>query len=251
MQYFFDTENTIPKGLGFSNFDSSHLMWLAISVLSVLFFSLQYRSLSLVGRAKWRKTVALLIVFDEVFKQACMLIGGTFLPKYLPLHLCNANIFLIAIRAWKPNQTIGNFLYVLGIPGAIAALLFPAWNKLPFLNFMYLHSYTVHILLILYPVALLAAGEIRPDVRQIPKCLALLAGMASIAQVFNLIFDTNFFYLMRSGGKNNPFYWVEVHMGSHLYGVVLFVAGMFALMYIPIELRKKYYDKHQLKHSHG
>lgn len=239
MEFFFDTEKTIEKGHGFSNFDTEHLTWLAVTAAVVLIFTLHYRKLSPESRGKWRKIVAVLLILDEVFKQVCLLIGGNFAPSFLPMHLCNANIFLIAIHAWKPNQTIGNFLYVICIPAAIAAVLFPAWNRLPWLNFMYLHSYTVHMLLILYPVALTAGGDIRPRARAIPKCLLLLVGMAAVAQCFNLLWDTNFFYLMRSGGKNNPLYWFEENWGSHFYGLIVIIAAVLIVMYLPVELYRK------------
>lgn len=239
MEFFFETEKTIEKGHGFKNFDTEHLLWLAATVVIILIFTLHYRKLKPESRGKWRKTVAVLLVLDEVFKQACLLIGGNFHPSFLPLHLCNANIFLIAIHAWRPHKTIGNFLYVICIPAAIAAMAFPAWDKLPWLNFMYLHSFTVHILLLLYPIALTAGGDIRPEAKQIPKVLVLLAVLAVVEQCFNLLWDTNFFYLMRSGGKNNPLYWFEKNWGDHFYGLPILVAGAMIVMYAPVELGRK------------
>lgn len=239
MEYFFDTEMTIPKGLGFSNFDASHLAWLAVTAIVVFICTLHYRKLSPESREKWRKIVAVLLIADEVFKQACLLIGGNFLPKFLPLHLCNVNIILIGIHAWKPNKLIGNFLYCICIPAAIAAVLFPAWNGLPFVNFMYLHSYTVHILLLLYPIALTAGGDIQPRAKMIPKCMLLLGGMAAVVQCFNLLWNTNFFYLMRSGGKNNPLYWFEQNWGSHFYGLIVLIAAVLVVMYLSAELIRK------------
>lgn len=245
MELFFETEKTIEKGHGFANFSPEHLAWFAVTAVTIVFFAFQYRRLSENGRSNWRKIVAILCVLDEVFKQACLLIGGNFHPSFLPLHLCNANIFLIVIHAWKPNKIIGNFLYAICIPAAVAALLFPAWNRLPFWNFMYLHSYTVHILLLLYPIALTAAGDIRPQAKLIPKCMLLLVGMAGVAQCFNWIWDTNFFYLMRSGGKNNPLYWFEQNWGSHFYGLIVLIAAVLVVMFLLAELIRNFRSKSQ------
>lgn len=44
----------------------------------------------------------------------------------------------------------------------LAALLFPNWATLPFPNLMHLHSFTVHALLVAYPVMLLLAGSCAP-----------------------------------------------------------------------------------------
>lgn len=103
-----------------------------------------------------------------------MLTHGAFLPKYLPLHLCSIHIILIAVHAVRPSKGLENFLYAIWIPGALAALLFPAWTPLPPANFMRIHSAAVHILPAAYPIMLTAGGDIRPAVRELPRTLLLL-----------------------------------------------------------------------------
>lgn len=205
MEYFWFTSDNIPKGLGFSHFDSFHLAWLAAFVLTTVVCCFVYHHMKPNQRGNWRKTVALLLIGDELFKLIPMIVMGTFRVDYLPFQLCSINIFVIAYHAWKPNRMLDNFLYVVCVPGAMAALLFPTWTKLPGLNYMCIHSFTVHILLALYPIVLTACGEIRPEVKYLPKVLALLACFASLALVLNLCWDTNFMFLM-SASKGNPLY---------------------------------------------
>lgn len=59
---------------------------------------------------------------------------------------------------------------------ACAALLFPTWTPLPPLNFMVIHSFTVHFLLALYPLALTLCGDMDPQPRAFPRCFALARG---------------------------------------------------------------------------
>ena len=116
MSYFFDTLETIPEGVGFPAYSPLHLTWLMAFVLFCLVGSLLYRRCGEIGRQRWRKTMAGLMVADEIFKHTMLLIGGRWIPEYLPLHLCSINIFLIALHAWKPSQGLGNYLYTVSIP---------------------------------------------------------------------------------------------------------------------------------------
>lgn len=237
MEYFWCTSDTIPKGLGFSHFDGSHLAWLAACAAAILGCCLLYRKLDQKGRGIWRKTIALLLIADELFKLIPMLIMGTFRLTYLPFQLCSINIFVIAYHAWKPGKLTDNFLYTVCIPGALAALLFPSWTKLPMLNYMCIHSYTAHILLVMYPVVLTVNGEIKPRLRELPKSLLLLAGFALLAWVLNLWWDTNFMFLMEAG-KGNPLYWFGQNWGSHILGFPVLISAVILVMYGPMELHR-------------
>lgn len=238
MRYFLDTVETIPEGVGFSHFGGLHLCWLALSVALVAANCLWYHRLSEEGRGRWKKTVSWLIIADELFKMVMLTIGGRYLPDYLPLHLCSINIFVIAVHARRPSRLLSAFVYTICIPGAIAALLFPNWAELPLANFMHIHSFTVHILLAMYPLVLALNGELKPQARDIPKCLALLAAMAVVALVFNLIFDTNFMFLM-SADEGNPLYWFGQNWGDHRLGFPVLIAAVLVVMYVPMELFRK------------
>ena len=239
MEYFLETSDTISEGLGFSLFGTVHLNWLVIAAVLITANCLLYRKLKPEGRVRWNKTVALLIIGNELFKHTMLIIGGNFLPDYLPLHLCSINIFLIAIHAWRPTIMLSNFLYTVCIPGAIAALLFPSWTKLPVANFMHLHSTTIHIMLVMYPMVLSVNGVLKPSARGIPKCLGLLLVMAGVALVANLAFDTNFMFLMEAE-PGNPLYVFEQFFGNHLIGFPILITAVLLVMYVPMELYRKH-----------
>ncbi len=231
MQYFLDTSETIPEGLGFSHYDTTHIVWLAVFVVFTVLACLLYRRLS-DERAKriFRRVFAGVVLFDEAWKWFWLILGGNWTVDYLPLHLCSINIILIAVHAWKPSKLLDNFLYMVCIPGALAALLFPTWTKLPFANFMYWHSFTVHILLAAYPIILLAGKSIRPQPRYILPCLGLLGAMAVPIYFFNLAFDTNYMFLMYAS-KGNPLKAFEDIFGSHLVGFPIIIAVVILVMY--------------------
>lgn len=237
-RYFLDTTGTIEDGVGFSHFDTLHISWLGIFIAAVILNCLLYKRLTAQGRAYWRKSMAILLILNELFKMAILFAGNNYDWDYLPLHLCSINIFVIAFHAWKPSKLLDNFLYTVCIPGALAALIFPSWTKLPLLNAMHLHSSTVHICLAMYPIVLFVCGDIRPDIKVLPKSLGALLLMAIPIYGINMLLDTNFMFLMYAD-KGNPLYYFEQLWGNHLLGFPVIIAGVMIVMYVPLELYRK------------
>lgn len=99
MTYFWETVDTIAPGLGWRHFGSFHLAVLSVFLLLGAVLCRGYCGMDTDKRRRWRRTVALLLVADELFKDFGLLYGGNFSLDYLPLHLCSINIFLIALHA--------------------------------------------------------------------------------------------------------------------------------------------------------
>lgn len=236
MNFLLETEETIAPGLGFSPFGPCHLLWLAAFVVFTVLCTIVYRRLDVAGRRKMRLVLAAAVVADELLKMAVLLIGGNYMARYLPLHLCSVNIFLIVWHALRPNRTLDNFLYTVCMPGAIFPLLTPTWHALPPTSLMHIHSFTVHILLASYPIILLVGRDIRPDPRYLPKCLGLLGGLALVAYGANLLFDTNFMFLMEAPA-GTPLMWFEEVCGNHLAGFPVIIAVLLLVMYSPALIR--------------
>ena len=242
MPYFLDIVETIPQGVGFPAFGALHLTWLAVFLIAAVLCCIFYRRMDAAKRTRFRRVMAVLLVLDELYMHAGLLLGGWHPVTYLPLHLCSINIFLIAIHAWKSSKLLDNFLYLICIPAAMAALLFPSWTALPLGNFMHWHSFTVHILLVLYPLVLTVGGDIRPQRRMILPALLLLAGMAVPILLFNIAFDTNYMFLMYAD-PGNPLYFFQQAWGSHLYGYPILIGAVLAVMYLPMHLMEKHRSK--------
>lgn len=238
MEHFWKTVEVIPEGIGFAHYGTLHLCWLAAFAVLLVLNCILYRRLDGKGRKLWRIVVATLLVLDEVYKQIPLFVNGLFTLGYLPLHLCSINIFVIAFHAIKPTKTVGNYLYTVCIPGAMAALLFPTWNALPGANYMLIHSFTVHILLALYPIVLTVAGEIKPELKELPKALLLLTGLAALALICNLLMNANFMFLMYAE-PGNPLYLFKEMWGSHLLGFPVIIAGVLLVMHTPWVVAKR------------
>lgn len=238
MKYFWETTGSIKKGLGFSHWSPTHLLWLLACVLICLVACLLYRRCSRSGRRIWRFLVAAPIVFNELLKTVILLVVGRYTKNYLPLHLCTVNIFLIALHALKPFRMLDNFLYAFCIPAAAMALAFPSWTKLPFANFMHWHSFTLHILLLLYPLMLTVGGEIKPHPRELPKALGLLLLLTIPAYAVNRLLGTNYMFLMKAP-KGNPLYWFGQSWGNPLLGIPVILLPLLTALYLPWVLARR------------
>ena len=241
MKYLLDTTQTIPVGVGFDLYGLTHLLWLGFFLVFTIGSCAIYKNLRSTQREKMRLIFAAALIADELFKYAILTVGDRWLADYLPLHLCSVNIFLIAFHAVRPNKLLDNFLYTVCIPGALAALLFPSWATLPFPNLMHIHSFTVHTLLVAYPVMLTWAGEIRPSARYVPKCLVLLAALCIPGIIVNFLFGSNFMFLMYAE-PGNPLYFFEQLWGNHLLGLPILLAAVIALMHGPRLLLKGFFE---------
>ena len=239
MKYFFESSGSIEEGHGFSHFSPLHIGWLIAFVVIVVAVSLLYRRCGEQGRRRFRFTISALILLDEILKIVVLVAFGNYTKNYLPLHLCSINIFVIAIHVFKPFKTLDNFLYCICVPAGILALLFPTWTKLPFANFMHWHSFTVHILLALYPLMLVIAGEIKPRVKYLWRSLLLLLCMATFVYIFNLIADTNYMFLMEAE-EGNPLYLFEQMWGNHLLGIPVILVPLMAVLYLPWEICRRH-----------
>jgi len=107
---------------------------------------------------------------------------------------------------------------------------------------MYWHSFTVHVLLFAYPVVLTAGGDIRPNARELPKCLLFLLALAVPIYGVNLLFGTNFMFLMRAD-DGNPLQIFETLLGNHLWGFPIIGAAVLSVMYVPVHLWRRRKNK--------
>ena len=238
MQYFLDTTGTIPPNVGFTHFDALHICWLIFAVVFIAVVSFIYKKQDTKQRSKTRKILAAALVLDELWKMFWLTVGHRYELEYLPLHLCSINIFIIAYHCFRPNKTLDNFLYIVCIPGALAALLFPSWTVLPPANFMHLHSFTIHTLLVAYPAVLLINRDIKPEFKELPKCLGLLSIFGFIALTVNILFDENFMFLMYAE-PDNPLYFFEQTLGYHWLGLPIIIFCIIVVFYgIPALYRK-------------
>lgn len=230
---FLDTVETIKEGVGFSLFDKTHLTWILAFIISAIAIPIIYRKASVKVRNVMRITVASLILLDEVWKWVFLFVGNRYEHSYLPLHLCSINVFLVALHLFKRPKVIDNFLYAICIPAGVIALLTPSWTALPPANFMHIHSFSIHILLAIYPLMLTVGGDIEPKPKMAPKCLLLLLCMGIAVLAVNFLCDTNFMFLMRTDDISFLVLFENI-FGAHQWAFPILLPVVMMIMYLPI-----------------
>ena len=235
---FFVSSEKMPEGYGFHTFDMTHLIWLLAGLAVWVVACIFYRKLSDNKRKTALKVLGIYIFLQEMAKNLVLILLGDFGWNYLPFHLCGINILLIAFDVFKQTKTVRSFLYYFAIPGAMLALLFPNWTNMPVWNFFHIHSFTIHILLVLYPLLLVTTNQVSTDLRSALKGVALLIAMAIPVYFLNLLWDTNFMFLMEPD-SGNPLEFFEKLLGSHLWGFPILLPVVVLVMYIPLALMKK------------
>ncbi len=237
IMFFVNSEN-IPEGVGFSAYSLTHILWLLAGFVVWIGVCLLYKKLPQQKQTGLLKGLGIYIFTQEMLKNLVLILQGEFSWGYLPFHLCGINILLIFFDVFKQTKLVRNFLYYFAIPGAALALLFPNWTEMPVWNFFHIHSFTIHILLVLYPLLLVTTGQVSTRLSDAFKSIGLLVACAIPVYGLNLLWDTNFMFLMKPD-SGNPLELFEKLLGSHLWGFPILLPVVVLIMYIPILVLKK------------
>lgn len=216
---------------GFPLFGPAHIAWLSAAVLSVVCFAVIYRKLGKKGRQRMLIALSLFILVYEGATLLTYALTDQWTNGVLPLHLCSINIFVCTFYAFFPNKLTADFLYGVCLPGALFALVVPSWDALPAWNFFNIHSQLLHIVLVMFPILLLAGG-LKPDVKNLWKLFLIVLSMCIPLYFLNDKLGTNFFFI--SGDADNA---LLVAMGrlfpDYRIGLVLIVAVVWMVMFLP------------------
>lgn len=229
---FFVTNDNLPEGVGFHAYGLTHLLWLSAGLVFWVAACIFYRKLAESKRKTALKLLGGYIFLQEMVKNLVLILLGEFSWGHLPFHLCGINILLIAFDTIRQTKTVRSFLYYFAIPGAMLALLFPNWTETPVWNFFHIHSFTIHILLVLYPLLLVSIDQVATDLKSALRGVALLVAMAIPVYGLNLLWDTNFMFLMKPD-SGNPLELFEKLLGSHLWGFPILLPVVILVMYLP------------------
>ena len=206
--------------MAFKLFGPVHLFWLLLTAVLTFLIFRYFPGLNKNTRKKLYITVTVLLIIDELFKDFGSLLTGQFIFECLPFHLCSVNIFVCILNTIKEDDRYKAILSCVCIPAAFCALFMPNWTALPLLNFMHLHSETVHILLFIYPMMILSEGY-RPGLNDMKTIFIYIVSLASLDKVLNHFLGTNFLFLTHN--ENNPALIILENVFGRFYnlGIVL------------------------------
>ena len=222
MGNFFLYETQLPAGNGFQLFGPVHWMWLLSIAVFTGVSSHWYKK----QNKRRKKTINHImgIVFPgiAIYRDIVLILTGYYDVGYLPLHLCGMALWIGMFYCITGNRFLGVIYVLLCVPGAIGALLFPDWNAYPFWNYMHIHDFVSHGLIVTFGFWLLTSRQIVPKWKDfwMPTVFGI-AGMI-ILQKVNRTLHTNFWFLNRPSA-GSPLVWIFELTGEKWYLVGYFL----------------------------
>ncbi len=232
MEDFFKTIDQQGGRIPFEIFGNVHLTWLlAIFICNLILIQI-YIKLSTHQRNLFRKYFGTLIFFLEYSRRLFLIFMGAFTFEDVPLHLCSIGIVLCFIHAFKPTQLLDDALFMLVIPGAVAALLFPDWNTPIHFNYFYIHSWVIHGLMVAYVSVLLTSGELIPNRKNLLYIFGGLGLFAIPIYAINKLWNTNFLFI-NTPSPGSPLVFLESIFGNpgYIFGLLALVLMVWTIMY--------------------
>ena len=228
--------------MGFEHFGAGHLICLALCAGMGVLLCRAYIRAGREKRIKIRRGAGWAILACEALRLALLIFQGAMDRYQLPLHLCSLAVFFTFWHSRRPGELLGGFLYSTCMPGAVFALVFPDWTAFPIISCHSIVAFTVHGLIAVYPLMLVLSGDLRPTVRQLPACFAILLGLAAAVYAVDRSISANYMFLL-SPAAGSPLEWFAALLGvpGYLLGYIPMLLLVWLILYLPF--RKNRRDK--------
>lgn len=190
------------QGSPFELFGTMHLAALGALVVLNLFLIL-LRNVSDGTKATVRWLLALILVGNEVAWHYWNYAYGTWtIQTMLPLHLCSLLVWTGAFMLMTKNYRVYEFMYFMGIAGAIQALATPGIGIYGFPHFVFFQYFLSHGLIITSAIYMTLVEGFRPTLKSIPRVFIWMNVYALIIYFVNIAIGSN--YLMINSKPPTP-----------------------------------------------
>lgn len=149
-------------GPAFEFLGAAHLAALGALVLLNLFL-LRFRNSGPGTKGFWRWILALILVTNEIAWHYWNYISNRWtIQTMLPLHLCSVLVWLGAWMLVTKSYRIYEFMYFMGIAGAVQALATPDLGPYGFPHFRFFQTFISHGLIITAAIYMTIVEGLRP-----------------------------------------------------------------------------------------
>lgn len=230
------------SGPAFEFFGTAHLGAFTFLVLLNLFL-LRFKNASEATKTKVRWTLALVLWVNEIawhtWKYA---VGQWTIQTMLPLHLCSLLVWTGALMLVTKNYAVYEFMYFLGIGGAIQALLTPDLGIYGFPHFRFFQTFLSHGLIVTSGIYMTVVEGFRPTWKSILRVAIWMNIYVIIVYFINTAIGSN--YLMINYKPNTPSL-LDLLPDWPLYVLYMEIIGFVTclLLYLPFAIgdwRDKY-----------
>jgi hypothetical integral membrane protein (TIGR02206 family) len=115
----------------------------------------------------------------------------------LPLHLCSVLVWTTALMLFSENYRIYEFIYLMGIGGAIQAVFTPDIGQYGFPHFRFFQTFLSHGGIITAAVFMTVIQGLRPHWRSIGRVFVVMNVYMVLVFMINSILGSNYLFIMR------------------------------------------------------
>lgn len=256
-QWFWMERHDLPEGLGYPAFGKTHLLTLFFCLLFVILSAILFSRSNRKRQSLTLRFIPLLLLAMEIGKSLFLWSLGRYNRYYLPLNLCSLGIPVFLLQQFcRPGRwkEFWSQLSLSIIPlGGLVALLAPNWiDKYPPLNFLSLHSYLWHCLLLLFPLCLRISGQAKLEIRRWYVSLFLLAVLFPMMRLINRALDANYLFVS-SPHTGTAFDVIGEKMGDpgYLLGYFGILLAVLWIYYLTVWMVEKTVSKIRNKRHDG
>lgn len=163
-------------------------------------------------------------------------IGKWTIQTMLPLHICSVLVWLGALTLITKNYSIYEFMYFIGIGGALQALLTPDLGIYGFPHFRFFQTFISHGLIVTAAIYMTVIEGFRPTWKSFARVAVLLNVYMMIVFFINSAIGSN--YLWVNGKPLTPSI-LDLMPGWPIYIIYMEALGfiIFLLLYIPFVIK--------------
>ena len=199
MEQFFAADYTGPA---FESLGPAHIGALIALVLFNLFL-IRYRDSSDRVKGVLRWMLALVLLGNEIaWHYWNYVVGRWTIQTMLPLHLCSLLVWMGGLMLMTKSYRIYEFVYFLGIGGAIQALATPDLGIYGFPHFRFFQTFLSHGLIITSAIFMTIVERFRPTWKSILRVAIWTNIYVVIIYFVNIAIDSN--YLMINYKPDTP-----------------------------------------------
>jgi hypothetical integral membrane protein (TIGR02206 family) len=185
-------------GAPFTLFDSIHLTALAVIAIFNIFVIWRYRNAPEPARIKIRWAMAGVLWANEIGWHIWHLATDQWTTQtMLPLHLCSVLVWTGALALITKNYRIYEFLYFMGIAGAIQPLLTPDVGAYGFPHYKAFQTFISHGLIISAAFYMTIVEGFRPTWKSFWRVLIGMNLYMAVVFVINQLIGSNYLFLAR------------------------------------------------------
>ena len=182
------------NGSAFEYFGAAHLGAVAFLVLLNLYL-LRFRDASDRTKGTIRHILALVLLVNEIaWHYWTFTVGQWTIQTMLPLHLCSLLVWTGVLMLMTKNYRIYEFMYFMGIGGAIQALATPGLGRYGFPHYAFFQYFLSHGLIITSAIYMTVVEGFRPTWKSMLRVFIWMNVYVAIVFVINNAIGSN--YLM-------------------------------------------------------